>query len=154
MNVTPCALHEASVTTAVVAVREEEVAAVKAAGYEYINVDGGWWGGSDTGHIQRNASGYFEYNKEKYPHGVRAVSDYIHKLGFKYGHYTDAGKHACNRDAPMSEGYEHQDAFLFARELRAGGPAAPNPSYEEAWRVSITVIVQDLRNMRAVLSGV
>ena len=25
---------------------------------------------------------------------------------------------------------------------RAGGPAAPNPSYEEAWRVSITVIVQ------------
>ena len=24
------------------------------AGYEYINVDGGWWGGSDTGTITRN----------------------------------------------------------------------------------------------------
>ena len=86
---------------------------------EYINVDGGWWGGSDTGHITRNASGYFEYNTAKYPHGIRAVSDYIHKRGFRYGHYTDAGTHACNRDAPMSEGYEHQDAFLFALEYGA-----------------------------------
>ena len=32
-------------------------------GYHYINVDGGWWAGSDTGHIQRNASGYFMENK-------------------------------------------------------------------------------------------
>ena len=86
---------------------------------EYINVDGGWWGGSDTGHITRNSSGYFEYNTAKYPHGIRAVSDYIHKRGFRYGHYTDAGTHACNRDAPMSEGYEHQDAFLFALEYGA-----------------------------------
>lgn len=70
--------------------------------------------GSDTGYIGRNATGFFEYNTEKYPHGVAAVSDYIHKLGFKYGHYTDAGTKACNKDAPMSEGYEHQDALLFA----------------------------------------
>lgn len=40
--------------------------------------------------------------------------DYIHSQGLKYGHYTDAGTHACNKDAPMSEGYEHQDATLFA----------------------------------------
>lgn len=39
---------------------------------------------------------------------------YIHQQGFKYGHYTDAGKSACNHDAPMSEGYEHQDATVFA----------------------------------------
>ena len=54
-----------------------------AAGYEYINVDGGWWSGSDTGTIGRNASGYFEYNTIKYPRGIRAVADYIHKAGFK-----------------------------------------------------------------------
>ena len=92
---------------------------MQAAGYEYINVDGGWWAGSDTGTIGRNASGYFDYNHQKYPHGIKAVADYIHSKGFKYGHYTDAGKTACNRDAPMSEGYEHQDAFLFALEYGA-----------------------------------
>ena len=31
---------------------------MKEAGYEYINVDGGWWEGSDTGHIERNSSGF------------------------------------------------------------------------------------------------
>ncbi len=92
---------------------------MQAAGYRYINVDGGWWAGSDTGHIGRNSSGYFMYNKIKYPHGIRAVSDYIHAHGFLYGHYTDAGKNACNGDRPMSEGYEHQDAFLFALEYGA-----------------------------------
>ena len=92
---------------------------MQAAGYEYINVDGGWWNGSDTGHIGRNATGYFEYNSHKYPHGIRAVADYIHDRGFKYGHYTDSGLTACNRDKPMSQGFEHQDAFLFALEYGA-----------------------------------
>jgi alpha-galactosidase len=92
---------------------------VAAAGYEYINVDGGWWSGSDTGTIGRNASGYFEYNTIKYPRGIRAVADYIHKAGFKYGHYTDSGLNACNGDKPMSQGYEHQDATLFALDYGA-----------------------------------
>ena len=111
------------------------------AGYEYINVDGGWWAGSDTGHIIRNASGYFEVNKEKYPHGIRAVADYIHSKGFKYGHYTDAGKHACNKDAPMSQGYEHQDAFLFALgfgadmvKVDACGDTLPAQELVSRWR--------------------
>jgi|EP01047_Picozoa_sp_COSAG01_P059403 alpha-galactosidase len=59
---------------------------MQAAGYEYINVDGGWWGGSDTGHIVRNSSGFFDYNHQKYPHGIKAVADYIHSKGFLYGH--------------------------------------------------------------------
>lgn len=59
---------------------------MKAAGYEYINVDGGWWAGSDTGTIVRNASGFATYNPSKYPHGIKAVVDYVHSKGFKYGH--------------------------------------------------------------------
>ena len=43
----------------------------------------------------------------------------LHSEGFKWGHYTDSGKHACNKDAPMSQGYEHQDARLFALEYKA-----------------------------------
>lgn len=84
------------------------------AGYQYINVDGGWWAGSDTGHVVRNASGFASYNPDKYPAGIKAVVDYIHSKGFLYGHYTDAGTAACNKDAPMSEGYEAQDVALFA----------------------------------------
>lgn len=87
---------------------------MQAAGYEYINVDGGWWEGSDTGTIVRNASGFMSPSSEKYPNGIQKLIDYIHSKGFKYGHYTDAGEKACNKDSPMSQGYEHQDATLFA----------------------------------------
>lgn len=94
---------------------------------------------SDTGHIQRNASGFVAVNPTKFPDGIEPVINHIHALGLKYGHYTDAGKFACNRDAvcdecdfcvalsrsshsrpflrltqPMSEGYEKQDVALFA----------------------------------------
>ena len=33
---------------------------MQAAGYEYVNIDGGWWAGVGTGHAVRNASGYLE----------------------------------------------------------------------------------------------
>eukprot|EP01059_Diplonema_ambulator_P007152 TRINITY_DN1666_c0_g1_i1.p1 TRINITY_DN1666_c0_g1~~TRINITY_DN1666_c0_g1_i1.p1 ORF type:complete len:428 (+),score=79.75 TRINITY_DN1666_c0_g1_i1:52-1284(+) len=89
---------------------------MQAAGYEYINVDGGWWNGSDTGHIERNAGGYMSYNPAKYPSGILSTIQYIKSKGFKYGHYTDAGVAACNKDAPMSEGFETQDSTLFVND--------------------------------------
>jgi alpha-galactosidase len=84
------------------------------AGYDRVNVDGGWWEGADTGTIVRNATGFPQWNKAKFPRGLSALIDHVHSLGLKWGHYTDAGKHACNGDKPMSEGYEFQDAALFA----------------------------------------
>ena len=75
---------------------------MQAAGYEYINVDGGWWAGSDTGHIQRNASGFVEANAEKYPHGIKAVADYIHSKGFKYGH-CESSRHFSLGSASPSQ---------------------------------------------------
>lgn len=83
------------------------------AGYEYVNIDGGWWEGSDTGIIVRNASGFVQVSSSKFPDGLEPVIEEIHALGLRYGHYTDAGEAACNLDVPMSEGYEHQDAALF-----------------------------------------
>mmetsp|Transcript_94077 Transcript_94077/g.269338 ORF Transcript_94077/g.269338 Transcript_94077/m.269338 type:complete len:102 (+) Transcript_94077:266-571(+) len=38
---------------------------MQAAGYEYINIDGGWWEGSDTGVVVRNATGYPLVHSEK-----------------------------------------------------------------------------------------
>jgi len=77
-----------------------------AAGYEYVNIDGGWWAGCDTGVVVRNASGYVEVDVAKFPDGIAPVVDALHSMGFRYGHYSDAGTHACNGDTPMSEGYE------------------------------------------------
>lgn len=82
-------------------------------GYDVVATDGGWWAGSDTGVIQRNATGFMSEDPIKFPEGMRAVVDYVHSKRLRWGHYTDAGTHACNRDAPMSEGYEPQDAALF-----------------------------------------
>ena len=79
-----------------------------------MNVDGGWWEGSDTGTIVRNATGFPTWNRKKYPNGIPKLVEHIHSKGLKYGHYTDAGKAACNKDKPMSEGFEFQDAALFA----------------------------------------
>lgn len=113
---------------------------MQSAGYEYINVDGGWWNGSDTKHIQRNASGFPQWNPDKYPSGLPTIIDYIHSKGFKYGHYSDAGKSACNHDSPMSEGYEHQDITLFAEwgidmiKIDSCGVQEDNKTISNRWR--------------------
>ena len=117
---------------------------MQSAGYEYINVDGGWWAGSDTGKIQRNATGYLLENKAKFPNGIAALVASLHQDGFKWGHYTDSGLHACNKDAPMSQGYEHQDARLFALEYKADmikvdacGATLPAETLMKRWQTEL-----------------
>lgn len=82
-------------------------------GYDIIATDGGWWAGADTGVVVRNSSGFMSADAAKFPEGLPSVVDYVHSKRLRWGHYTDAGTHACNGDAPMSEGYEAQDAALF-----------------------------------------
>lgn len=60
---------------------------MKAAGYSYINIDDGYFGG-------RNADGILKANP-KFPNGMKAVADYIHSKGLKAGIYTDAGRVTC-----------------------------------------------------------
>lgn len=104
-----------------------------------MNVDGGWWAGSDTGTVVRNASGFVQVNPLKYPDGIQVVVDHIHSKGLRYGHYTDAGKRACNGDAPMSEGFEQQDVALFASwgvdmlKVDACSVAEPSHVVMERW---------------------
>jgi hypothetical protein len=61
---------------------------LKDAGYNYINIDDGYNGG-------RNNKGELQYNKERFPNGMKIVSDYIHSKGLKAGIYTDAGISTC-----------------------------------------------------------
>jgi hypothetical protein len=58
------------------------------AGYRFINIDDGYFGGRDV-------SGNLYPNKLKFPSGMKALADYIHSRGLKAGIYTDAGKYTC-----------------------------------------------------------
>lgn len=67
---------------------------LKDAGYQFINIDDGFWNG-------RAKDGSLIIDTKKFPNGMRAVSDYIHSVGLKAGIYSDAGDNTCgsqNRD--------------------------------------------------------
>ncbi len=80
---------------------------MKAAGYEYINIDDTWEG-------QRDAEGFIHPNPEKFPSGMKALADYVHSKGLKLGIYSDAGAKTCG-GYPGSRGHEYQDALQYAR---------------------------------------
>ena len=83
---------------------------LKDVGYQYINIDDGFWEG-------RGKDGQLIINRKRFPNGMRAVADYIHKLGLKAGMYSDAGDNACgSQDGTRAygvgiglAGYEAQD---------------------------------------------
>src|SRR5699024_5437629 len=61
---------------------------MQAVGYEYINIDDGYFGGRDE-------NGNIIPHPERFPHGMKAVADYIHSKGLKAGIYSDAGFNTC-----------------------------------------------------------
>ena len=62
---------------------------LKAAGYTYVNIDDGYFGG-------RDASGRLKIHPQRFPRGLKPVVDGIHALGMKAGIYTDAGSDTCD----------------------------------------------------------
>ena len=98
---------------------------LKKAGYEYVNIDEGWWTGD------RDADGNILVDPKRWPAiaaGDRAgdmanIVRYIHSLGLKAGIYTDAGSEGCSMYPDLgpayfhvgSEGHYEQDFLQFAR---------------------------------------
>ncbi|QES52835.1 alpha-galactosidase [Streptomyces venezuelae] len=80
---------------------------LKAAGYEYVNIDDCWMA------PQRDASGNLKADPVKFPSGIKAVADYVHAKGLKLGIYQSASTNTC-KGLPGSLGYEKQDAKSFA----------------------------------------
>lgn len=79
----------------------------KEAGYEYIVIDDCW------SLKERNKSGALVADPAKFPSGIKALSDYIHAKGLKFGMYSCAGTHTC-AGYPGSFEHEFQDARQFA----------------------------------------
>ncbi|MEU5890982.1 ricin-type beta-trefoil lectin domain protein [Streptomyces sp. NPDC047461] len=89
-----------------------------AAGYQYINIDEGWWQGT------RDSAGNITIDEAEWPGGMKAIADYIHSKGLKAGIYTDAGKDGCGYYYPTgrpaapgsgSEGHYEQDMLQFSQ---------------------------------------
>jgi alpha-galactosidase len=80
---------------------------LKDAGYEYIVLDDGWMA------MERDAAGNFLPHPDKFPSGMKALADYVHSKGLKFGLYSSAGYQTC-AGFPASLGHETQDALKFA----------------------------------------
>jgi alpha-galactosidase len=50
---------------------------------------------------------------KRFPSGIKALADYVHRKGLKFGIYSDAGTLTCG-EQPGSFGHEVKDAKLFA----------------------------------------
>jgi alpha-galactosidase len=76
------------------------------AGYQYVVIDDCW-------QVSRDANGNIVPDPQRFPNGIKALADYVHSQGLKFGIYSDAGTGTCE-NRPGSRGYEFQDARQYA----------------------------------------
>jgi alpha-galactosidase len=84
------------------------------AGYQYVVVDDCWMAST------RDANGNLQGDPTRFPSGMRALGDYIHGKGLKFGIYQAPLDQTCAQyfdsypGATGSQGHEVQDARQFA----------------------------------------
>ena len=76
------------------------------AGYQYVVIDDCW-------QTARDARGMIVADSARFPHGIKALADYVHGKKLKFGIYTDAGTKTC-QGRPATLGHEDQDARTYA----------------------------------------
>jgi alpha-galactosidase len=79
---------------------------MKDAGYQYVVIDDCW-------QVSRDSNGTIVADPKLFPSGIKAMADYVHSKGLKFGIYSDAGSKTCG-GRPASQGYEFQDAQTYA----------------------------------------
>ena len=87
------------------------------AGYQYVNIDDGYFYGRDE-------NGRLRIHPERFPNGLTPVVKHIHRLGLKAGIYSDAGQNTCgsinNPDRSGAGvgfyGHDQQDADFFFKD--------------------------------------
>ena len=79
---------------------------MKDAGYQYIVIDDCW-------QVSRDAAGNIVPDPHRFASGMKALADYVHGKGLKFGLYSDAGTGTC-QNRPGGRGYEFQDARQYA----------------------------------------
>src|SRR5437879_6115998 len=77
---------------------------MKAAGYQYVNIDDCW-------QVSRDAQGTIVADPERFPSGIKALADYVHSKGLKLGIYTDAGTGTCESMSLIGFGQNGLEKF-------------------------------------------
>lgn len=77
-------------------------------GYRYLVIDDCW------SEKERDGNGNLVPDKNKFPGGMKAVADYVHEKGLKFGMYSCAGMKTC-AGYPSSFEHEFDDARTFAQ---------------------------------------
>ena len=80
---------------------------LKDAGYEYIVIDDCW-------QLSRDSLGFIVPDPKRFPSGIKALADYVHSKGLKFGIYSCAGDKTCG-GRPAGRGHEYQDAVMYAK---------------------------------------
>src|ERR1051326_4707943 len=81
------------------------------AGYVYLVIDDCW-------QVGRDAQGNILPDPQRFPSGMKALADYVHAKGLKFGIYSDAGTLTCQK-RPASRGYEFQRSEEHTSELQS-----------------------------------
>ena len=79
---------------------------MKAAGYQFINIDDCW-------QVSRDTNGVIVPDPTRFPNGIKGLADYVHSKGLKLGVYSDHGLQTC-AGRPGGYGYEYLDANTYA----------------------------------------
>lgn len=80
---------------------------MKDAGYQYIVIDDCW-------QVSRDSLGFIVADPQRFPSGIKALADYVHSKGLKFGIYSCAGDKTC-ASRPAGRGHEYQDALMYAK---------------------------------------
>ena len=81
------------------------------AGYEYVIIDDCW-------SLRERVDGKLVADPELFPNGMKALADYVHSKGLKFGMYSCAGFKTC---AGYPSSYGHEEAFHPLRSRNSHG---------------------------------
>ncbi|MDO8685414.1 MAG: alpha-galactosidase, partial [Clostridiales bacterium] len=70
-------------------------------GTEVCTLDAGWFGRSDDSHWYKVRGDWHKVNDKRFPSGIRALSDYVHSKGLKFGIWCEI--EALGVEAELSE---------------------------------------------------
>src|SRR5262245_23584357 len=79
---------------------------MKEAGYQFVVIDDCW-------QVDRKPDGRIVPDPQRFASGMKALADYVHSKGLKFGLYSDAGTKTC-QGRPGSHGFESKDAQQYA----------------------------------------
>jgi hypothetical protein len=120
---------------------------LKKYGYDYINIDAGWWRTWNWTPVY-DEHGRPAVETDRLPSGMKYVVDYIHRLGLKVGVYMPAGMEAGNegdnaQPIDLTQTIEGAPECTLADALYPVDPTTGQPPRTNYWQSSYALDFED-----------